>query len=271
MHTDTLDLTALRADFPILSREVNGHPSRLSRLRRDLAEAPAGARRGARRSPSATRPPCTGAPTPSPARPPSCSRTPAPASPGSSGLAATSSSGPRTPPRASTCSPTGCRTRPPGAGERRPSASGWAPGDEIVVTEAEHHANLVPWQELAARTGATLRVIGLTDDGLLRLDEAAEIIGAAHQGGRVRPRLQRARRDQPRRDPRRRWPTQVGALVVLDACQSGAAPAARPARARRRLRRVLRPQDARPDRDRRALRAQRRCSTRSRRSSPAAR
>ena len=36
------------------------------------------------------------------------------------------------------------------------------PGDEIVVTEVEHHANLVPWQELAARTGATLRWIGFS-------------------------------------------------------------------------------------------------------------
>ena len=42
------------------------------------------------------------------------------------------------------------------------------PGDEIVVTEAEHHANLVPWQELCARTGATLRWVGLADDGRVR-------------------------------------------------------------------------------------------------------
>ena len=51
-------------------------------------------------------------------------------------------------------------------------------GDEIVTTEMEHHANLIPWQELAARTGATLRVIPLDDDGALRLDVAAELIGA---------------------------------------------------------------------------------------------
>lgn len=51
------------------------------------------------------------------------------------------------------------------------------PGDEIVTTEMEHHANLVPWQELAARTGATLRVIPLDDEGALRLDEATRIIG----------------------------------------------------------------------------------------------
>ncbi len=44
------------------------------------------------------------------------------------------------------------------------------PGDEIVVTEMEHHANLVPWQELCRRTGATLRWIPVTDDGRLDLD-----------------------------------------------------------------------------------------------------
>lgn len=52
------------------------------------------------------------------------------------------------------------------------------PGDEIVVTELEHHANLIPWQELARRTGATLRWIGVTDDG--RLDESTyDVIGPA--------------------------------------------------------------------------------------------
>ena len=44
-------------------------------------------------------------------------------------------------------------------------------GDEIVITEMEHHANLIPWQELAPRTGATLRWIGVTDDGRLDLDD----------------------------------------------------------------------------------------------------
>ncbi len=43
------------------------------------------------------------------------------------------------------------------------------PGDEIVITELEHHANLVPWQELAERTGATLRWYGVTDDGRIDL------------------------------------------------------------------------------------------------------
>ena len=52
-----------------------------------------------------------------------------------------------------------------------------APGDEIVVTEIEHHANLVPWQELAARTGAVLRHIPVHEDGQLDLDAAASLIG----------------------------------------------------------------------------------------------
>lgn len=39
------------------------------------------------------------------------------------------------------------------------------PGDEVVVSEMEHHANLVPWQQLCLRTGATLRWFGITDEG----------------------------------------------------------------------------------------------------------
>jgi cysteine desulfurase/selenocysteine lyase len=94
-----------------------------------------------------------------------------------------------------------------------------APGDEIVVTEAEHHANLVPWQELAARTGATLRWLGVSDDGRIRVDEldtvvtdrtkvlafshASNVTGAVTP---VAPFVARAR--------------EVGALTVLDACQS---------------------------------------------------
>ena len=93
------------------------------------------------------------------------------------------------------------------------------PGDEIVVTEMEHHANLIPWQELARRTGATLRWLGVTDDG--RLDvalleevvtERTKVLAFTHQSnvlGTVTPvhtLVARAR--------------EVGALTVLDACQS---------------------------------------------------
>jgi cysteine desulfurase/selenocysteine lyase len=50
------------------------------------------------------------------------------------------------------------------------------PGDEIAVTEMEHHSNLVPWQMLAERTGATLRWLGLTDDGRLDLSNLDEVV-----------------------------------------------------------------------------------------------
>ncbi|WP_404473362.1 cysteine desulfurase [Microbacterium aerolatum] len=90
-------------------------------------------------------------------------------------------------------------------------------GDEIVTTEMEHHANLIPWQELAARTGATLRVIPLDDDGALRLDEnritdRTKILAVTHVSnvlGVINPveQLIAAAHD-------------VGALVLLDACQS---------------------------------------------------
>jgi cysteine desulfurase/selenocysteine lyase len=93
------------------------------------------------------------------------------------------------------------------------------PGDEIVVTELEHHANLIPWQELAARTGAVLRHIPVDDDGALRLDAAAALIGertrlvaVSHVSnviGVVNPVRELV--DQAHA---------VGALVVLDACQS---------------------------------------------------
>ena len=48
------------------------------------------------------------------------------------------------------------------------------PGDEVVISEMEHHSNIVPWQLLCQRTGATLRWFGITDDG--RLDEASSPI-----------------------------------------------------------------------------------------------
>ena len=50
------------------------------------------------------------------------------------------------------------------------------PGDEVCVTEMEHHSNLVPWQLLCERTGATLRWIGLTDEGRLDLTNLDELV-----------------------------------------------------------------------------------------------
>ena len=101
------------------------------------------------------------------------------------------------------------------ADDRFPHALG--PGDEIVVTELEHHANLVPWQELARRTGATLRWYGVTDEGRIDLDsleltDAVKVVAFSHQSnvtGAVAPVEEIVRRART-----------VGALVVLDACQS---------------------------------------------------
>ena len=49
-------------------------------------------------------------------------------------------------------------------------------GDEILLTEMEHHSNLVPWQQLAERSGAVLRHIPITDDGLLDLDALPRLL-----------------------------------------------------------------------------------------------
>ena len=51
-------------------------------------------------------------------------------------------------------------------------------GDEIVISQMDHHSNLVPWQLLAERNGAKLRYVGLTDDGHLDLDQLAGLLGA---------------------------------------------------------------------------------------------
>lgn len=91
------------------------------------------------------------------------------------------------------------------------------PGDEIVITELEHHANLVPWQELCRRTGATLRWYSITDTGRVDLDsieltERTKVVAVAHQSnvlGTVLPVAELVRRARA-----------VGALVLLDACQS---------------------------------------------------
>ncbi len=91
------------------------------------------------------------------------------------------------------------------------------PGDVIVTTELEHHANLVPWQELARRTGATLRWYGLTDDGRidldsLQLDKNVKVIAFSHHSnvtGALAPVAELVGRARD-----------VGALTVLDACQS---------------------------------------------------
>ena len=93
------------------------------------------------------------------------------------------------------------------------------PGDEIVVSKAEHHSVLLPFQELAARTGATLRWLDLDEEGRIRSDMADEVITertrvvavthVANVTGAITDLAPIIRRAHA-----------VGALVVLDACQS---------------------------------------------------
>lgn len=94
-----------------------------------------------------------------------------------------------------------------------------APGDEILLNELEHHANLVPWQWIARQTGAVLRFIPLTDDGRLdlsRLDEVLNrrtrivaVTGMSNVLGTVPPLVELI--------PRARA---VGSLVLVDGAQS---------------------------------------------------
>jgi cysteine desulfurase/selenocysteine lyase len=93
------------------------------------------------------------------------------------------------------------------------------PGDRIVVTEMEHHSNLVPWQQLAARTGAELAWFTVTPDSRLDLSSIKDVITAktkivalTHQSnvlGTINPLAEIVARAH-----------EVGAVVILDACQS---------------------------------------------------
>lgn len=92
------------------------------------------------------------------------------------------------------------------------------PGDTVVVTEMEHHANLIPWQELCAKTGATLRWMGINNDGRLNMDDLAliddttKVVSVVHQSnilGTINPVKQIMARAH-----------EVGAVGVVDACQS---------------------------------------------------
>ncbi len=56
------------------------------------------------------------------------------------------------------------------------------PGDEVVISQMEHHANLVPWQQLCLRQGATLRYLELDEHGRIDLDQLDELLGS----GRVK-------------------------------------------------------------------------------------
>ena len=91
--------------------------------------------------------------------------------------------------------------------------------DQIVVTEMEHHANLIPWQQLAARTGAELKWFEVTPEGRLDLSainsiitEQTKVVALTHQSnvlGTINPLEAITARAH-----------EVGAVVVLDACQS---------------------------------------------------
>ena len=100
------------------------------------------------------------------------------------------------------------------AGERQVRA-----GDEVVITELEHHSNIVPWQLLTERTGATLRWFGITDDGRLDLSNLDELVNertrvvsvtwVSNMLGTINPIAQIARRAH-----------EVGAILVVDAAQA---------------------------------------------------
>jgi cysteine desulfurase / selenocysteine lyase len=91
------------------------------------------------------------------------------------------------------------------------------PGDEILITEIEHHANLVPWQQLALRTGATLRWFTSLPDGRLDVDPAlitgrtrvVAVTGQSNVTGVIPPVAEIARLAH-----------EAGALVLVDAAQS---------------------------------------------------
>lgn len=92
-------------------------------------------------------------------------------------------------------------------------------GDEVIVTEMEHHSNLVPWQELCAKTGAVLKWIGLTDDGRLNyadldtvITPRTKVVSFTHQSNLLGTINDVAKVSEAARA--------VGAIVVLDACQS---------------------------------------------------
>jgi cysteine desulfurase/selenocysteine lyase len=93
------------------------------------------------------------------------------------------------------------------------------PGDEVVITEMEHHSNIVPWQLLTERKGATLRWFGLTDEGRLDLSDidtlinertkVVSLVWVSNMLGTVNPIAEIARRAHD-----------VGAIVVVDASQA---------------------------------------------------
>lgn len=103
---------------------------------------------------------------------------------------------------------------PPGAGRFV-----LRPDDEIVISEMEHHANLVPWQELASKTGVRLRWFELTDDGRLDLEQIDELINARTRCVSItaQSNILGTINDV---ELIGRHARNVGSLMVVDACQS---------------------------------------------------
>ncbi len=94
------------------------------------------------------------------------------------------------------------------------------PGDVVIVTELEHHANFVPWQQIARRTGADFRVLGIDDAGELRLD----CLDALARGGRVKVvaagLVSNTLGTINPVERLARWAHDQGAIMVVDAAQA---------------------------------------------------
>jgi cysteine desulfurase/selenocysteine lyase len=93
------------------------------------------------------------------------------------------------------------------------------PGDEIVLTELEHHANIVPWQMLRAEKGFEIRVAPIDDTGQIRLDDMAKLIGPKTKLVAVSHMSNALGTILPVREIVRMAHAQ-GALVLIDGCQA---------------------------------------------------
>ena len=90
-------------------------------------------------------------------------------------------------------------------------------GDEVVLTQLEHHSNIVPWQQIARRTGAVVRYIRIDAQGHLDMEHAASPDWPAHQNGLRGARLQRAGHREPGRRTWAKWPTRRAPYCVWTA------------------------------------------------------
>ena len=126
-------------------------------------------------------------------------------------------------------------------------------GDNIVVSEMEHHSNLVPWQLVAQRRGAELRMLPIDDRGALRtdllptlIDERTRVVAVTQASNTLGTR--------PDLRPVIEAAHAVGAVAVVDGCQGGGPRRRRRTGAGLRLLRLLGPQTLRPDGHRRPVR-----------------